>query len=47
MIFVCVLQLARVVGNDCFNEVFEAKIFDDDSGEKVDGFRKLKPSSPM
>lgn len=41
------LLLARVVGNDCFNEVFEAKIFDDDSGEKVDGFRKLKPSSPM
>jgi hypothetical protein len=37
-----------VVGNDCFNEVFEGKIFDDDSAEgKEDGCRKLKPTSPM
>nr|XP_034329435.1 arf-GAP with SH3 domain, ANK repeat and PH domain-containing protein 2 isoform X3 [Crassostrea gigas] len=41
------LLLARVVGNDCFNEVFEGKIFDDDSEVKADGSRKLKPTSPM
>ncbi|XP_055997610.1 arf-GAP with SH3 domain, ANK repeat and PH domain-containing protein 2-like isoform X10 [Ostrea edulis] len=42
------LLLARVVGNDCFNEVFEGKIFDGDSAEgKEDGYRKLKHSSPM
>nr|XP_022322626.1 arf-GAP with SH3 domain, ANK repeat and PH domain-containing protein 2-like isoform X3 [Crassostrea virginica] len=42
------LLLARVVGNDCFNEVFEGKIFSDDSNEgNMDGCKKLKPASPM
>ncbi|XP_061181257.1 arf-GAP with SH3 domain, ANK repeat and PH domain-containing protein 2-like isoform X2 [Saccostrea echinata] len=41
------LLLARVVGNDCFNEVFEGKIYNELDEGKVDGYRKLKCTSPM
>ncbi|XP_062587717.1 arf-GAP with SH3 domain, ANK repeat and PH domain-containing protein 2-like isoform X3 [Saccostrea cucullata] len=41
------LLLARVVGNDCFNEVFEGKIYNDLDEGKVDGYKKLKCASPM